>query len=197
MRTRDADKEKLVISKAIEQIVQDGFQGFSMNKLAKACNISVATLYIYYQDKDDLIMKIGEEIGVDFFASTVKDFSPEMPFEEGLWKQWQNRAAFALEFPLQVACFEVIKHSPYRDQIMQSGLLADFKVMMRQFIDNALNNKQLVPMSFEVFWSVAYGPLYTLLNFHREGKSMGGKTFTLTPNMMEEAFKATIKALKP
>ena len=197
MRTRDADKEKLVISKAIEQIVQDGFQGFSMNKLAKACNISVATLYIYYQDKDDLIMKIGEEIGVDFFASTVKDFSPEMPFEEGLWKQWQNRAAFALEFPLQVACFEVIKHSPYRDQIMQSGLLADFKVMMRKFIDNALNNKQLVPMSFEVFWSVAYGPLYTLLNFHREGKSMGGKTFTLTPDMMEEAFKATVKALKP
>ncbi|KGO93909.1 TetR/AcrR family transcriptional regulator [Flavobacterium subsaxonicum] len=197
MRTRDTDKEKLVIAKAIEQIVQDGFQGFSMNKLAKACNISVATLYIYYQDKDDLIMKIGEEIGVDFFASTVKDFSPEMPFEEGLWKQWQNRAAFALEFPLQVACFEVIKHSPYRDQIMQSGLLADFKVMMRQFIDNALNNKQLVPMSFEVFWSVAYGPLYTLLNFHREGKSMGGKTFTLTPDMMEEAFNATIKALKP
>ena len=55
MRTRDTDKEKLVIEKAIEQIVQDGFQGFSMNKLAKACNISVATLYIYYQDKDDLI----------------------------------------------------------------------------------------------------------------------------------------------
>ena len=84
MRTRDTDKEKLVTQKAIEQIVQDGFQGFSMNKLAKACSISVATLYIYYKDKDDLIEKIGFEIGSRFFSSTVKDFSPDMSFEEGL-----------------------------------------------------------------------------------------------------------------
>jgi AcrR family transcriptional regulator len=197
MRTRDTDKEKLVITKAIKQIVQDGFQGFSMNKLAKACNISVATLYIYYDDKDDLIKKIGAEIGADFFASTVKDFSPDMPFAEGLWKQWQNRSAFALEFPLEVACFEVIKHSPHREEIMQSDMLADFKNMMKQFIENALRNKELAPMTFEVFWSVAYGSLYTLLNFHREGKSMGGKPFVLTQDIMKEAFAVTIKALKP
>ncbi|TRW25953.1 TetR/AcrR family transcriptional regulator [Flavobacterium zepuense] len=197
MRTRDTDKEKLVTQKAIEQIVQDGFQGFSMNKLAKACNISVATLYIYYKDKDDLIEKIGFEIGSRFFSSTVKDFSPDMPFEEGLWKQWQNRAAFAMANPLEVACLEVIKHSPHRDRIMASDKLSDFKEIMKRFITNALNNNELVPMSFEVFWSVAYGPLYTLLNFHREGKSMGGKPFSLTAAMMEEAFKASVKALKP
>jgi len=197
MRTRDTDKEKLVTQKAIEQIVQDGFQGFSMNKLAKACSISVATLYIYYKDKDDLIEKIGFEIGSRFFSSTIKDFSPDMSFEEGLWKQWQNRAAFAMAHPLEVACLEVIKHSPHRDRIMASDKLSDFKEIMTRFITNALSNSELVPMSFEVFWSVAYGPLYTLLNFHREGKSMGGKPFGLTATMMEEAFKATIKALKP
>ena len=197
MRTRDIDKEKLVTQKAIEQIVQDGFQGFSMNKLAKACSISVATLYIYYKDKDDLIEKIGFEIGSRFFSSTIKDFSPDMSFEEGLWKQWQNRAAFAMAHPLEVACLEVIKHSPHRDRIMASDKLSDFKEIMTRFITNALSNSELVPMSFEVFWSVAYGPLYTLLNFHREGKSMGGKPFGLTATMMEEAFKATIKALKP
>ena len=197
MRTRDTDKEKLVTQKAIEQIVQDGFQGFSMNKLAKACNISVATLYIYYKDKDDLIEKIGFEIGSRFFSSTVKDFSPDMSFEEGLWKQWQNRAAFAMAHPLEVACLEVMKHSPHRDRIMASDKLSDFKEIMKRFITNALNNNELVPMSFEVFWSVAYGPLYTLLNFHREGRSMGGRPFILNDQMLQEAFKATIKALKP
>ncbi len=59
MRTRNTDKEQLVKQKAIEMIVKDGFQGFSMNRLAMACDISVATLYIYYKDKDDLIKKIG------------------------------------------------------------------------------------------------------------------------------------------
>ncbi|MEN2401084.1 TetR/AcrR family transcriptional regulator [Flavobacterium sp. MC2016-06] len=198
MRIRDIDKEKLVIAKAIDQIVADGFQGFSMNKLAKACNISVATLYIYYKDKDDLIQKIGAEIALDFFTNTVKDFSPDMSFEEGLWKQWENRAEFTMKYPKSVAFFEIIKHSPHGEIILNSTTkFSDFRKIMHQFIDNALHNKELIPMTFEVFWSIAYGPLYNLLNFHTEGKSMGGKPFSLTKSMMKEAFEVTIRALKP
>lgn len=198
MRVRDIDKEKLVIANAVDQIVQDGLQGFSMNKLAKACNISVATLYIYYKDKDDLILKIGGTIALDFFSSTVKNFSQDMSFEEGLWIQWENRARFAMKNPKEVAFFEIIKHSPYGEIILNSTTkFSDFRTSMTQFIENALHNNELTPMTFEVFWSIAYGPLYTLLNFHREGKSMGGKPFTLTNKMIREAFQAAIKALKP
>lgn len=198
MRVRDIDKEKLVITNAIDQIVRDGFQGFSMNKLAKACNISVATLYIYYKDKDDLIHKIGKDVALDFFANTIKDFSPEMSFEEGLWKQWENRADFSMKNPKEVAFFEIIKHSPHGDAILHSTpKFSDFRALMTQFIENSFRKKEITPMTFEVFWSIAYGPLYTLLNFHNEGKSMGGKPFTLTKEMMKEAFQASIKALKP
>jgi AcrR family transcriptional regulator len=198
MRNRDVDKEKLVIATAIDQIVEEGFQGFSMNKLAKACSISVGTLYIYYKDKDDLIQKIGAQICLKFFTGTVKNFSPTMSFEEGLWKQWENRAGFTMKYPKEVAFFEIVKHSPHGEAILDSiEEFADFRNIMKEFIDNGLRNKELAPMTFEVFWSVAYGPLYTLLNLHTEGKSMGGKPFKLTKEMMQEAFKATIKALKP
>ncbi|RUT71253.1 TetR/AcrR family transcriptional regulator [Flavobacterium cupreum] len=198
MRVRDIDKEKLVIANAIDQIVQDGFQGFSMNKLAKACNISVGTLYIYYKDKDDLIQKIGATVALEFFSSTIQNFSPEMSFEEGLWIQWINRADFTMKYPKQVAFFEIIKHSPHGEIILNSTTkFSDFRMIMKQFIDNALHNKEISPMTFEAFWAVAYGPLYTLLNFHTDGKSMGGKPFVLTDTIMKEAFQATIKALKP
>ncbi|MGE6356744.1 TetR/AcrR family transcriptional regulator [Flavobacterium sp. NPDC079362] len=198
MRIRDADKEKLVIEMAIDQIVRDGFQGFSMNKLAKACSISVGTLYIYYKDKDDLIQKIGAITALKYFTSTVKNFSPEMSFEEGLWKQWENRAAFTMKYPKEVAFFEIIKHSPHSEIILDSiKEFADFRKTMTEFMENGLRNKELVPMTFEAFWSVAYGPLYTLLNLHTEGKSMGGKPFKLTKEIMKEAFSRTIKGLKP
>jgi TetR/AcrR family transcriptional repressor of multidrug resistance operon len=197
MRTRDTDKEKLVISQAIKQIVEDGFQGFSMNKLARACNISVATLYIYYKDKDDLIKKIGTEIGKNFFSSTMKDFSADMSFTDGLWKQWENRTAFAVKYPDEVACFEVIKHSPHGDDILQTDLLLKFKDQMTQFFKNAVANNELVPLPLNVFWSVAYGPLYSLLRFHREGKSLDGKPFVMSEDVMKETFNIVIKALKP
>jgi len=198
MRIRDIDKENLVIEIAIDQIVRDGFQGFSMNKLAKACSISVATLYIYYKDKDDLIQKIGAKVALKFLGGTIKDFSPDMSFETGLWKQWENRAAFTMKYPKEVAFFEIIKHSPHAEAILDSiQEFSDFRAIMKQFIDNGLKNKELIPMSFEAFWSIAYGPLYTLLNFHTEGKSLGGKPFVLTKEIMKEAFQAAVKALKP
>jgi len=196
MRTRNTDKQQLVKEKAIALIVKLGFQGFSMNKLAMESRISVATLYIYYKDKDDLIKKIGSEIGNNFFCETLKDFSPEMTFRDGLRQQWRNRSRFALEFPSEVACFEIIRHSAHGEFIM-SGISANFKEVMGAFFHNAIARKELMPITLEVFWSIAYGPLYTLLRFNAEGKSMGGKPFELTEALIDEAFELVIKALKP
>lgn len=196
MRTRDTDKEELVKKEAIKLVVADGFDGFSMNKLARACNISVATLYIYYKDRDDLIRNLGSEISVRFFSSALKNFRPDMGFEEGLWQQWQNRASFALANPDEVAFFETIRHSPYGEHILKSDALENFKVIMGDFLERIINNNEIDRLPLDVFWSVAYGPLYTLLSFHKEGKSMGGRSFTLTDEVMQHSFKLVIKALK-
>jgi TetR/AcrR family transcriptional repressor of multidrug resistance operon len=196
MRTRDTNKEELVKQKAIEMLVKLGIEGFGMNRLAKESSVSVATLYIYYSDKEDLIKKIGVEIGQNFFNEMVKDFSPTLPFKDGLRKQWENRVRFATKYPLQVACWELLSHSSYRDYILEKSLF-DFKSIMNDFLKNAIEKKELVCMPKEVFWSIAYGPLYTLLRFHNEGKSMAGTPFKLTKKITDEAFELVIKALTP
>ncbi len=196
MRTRNADKESLVKQQAIEMLVSDGFQGFSMNKLAQACGISVATLYIYYQDKDDLIKHIGAEIGKRFMAKTLEGFDPAMSFAEGLKKQWVNRSAYALKYPREVACYEIIRHSRHGDDIVEESLKG-FKTTMGDFIHNAIAHKELISVSVESFWSLAYGPLYTLLRFHEEGKSIGGRPFKFSKKTMDETFQLVIKALTP
>ena len=196
MRTRNIVKQDLVKKHAVEMLVQDGFDGFSMNKLAKACGISVATLYIYYQDKEDLIKSIGREIGQEFFASTFRDFSPQMSFAAGLRKQWENRARFALAFPHEVACYEIIRYSPHGDYVLRETL-TPFKEIMASFVQGAIDRNELLHMTPEVFWSVAYGPLYTLLRFHSEGKGMGGRPFQFSDELMEDSLRLVLKALKP
>lgn len=196
MRTRNPHKEEIVKQKAIEMLVKLGIEGFGMNRLAKESCISVATLYIYYSDKEDLIQKIGIEIGQSFFNEMLKDFSPTMSFKEGLRKQWENRARFTLTNPLKVACWEALSHSSYRNYILEKSFI-DFKEVMQNFLDNALAKKELLPISIEVFWSIAYGPLYTLLRFENEGKSFGDRPFKLTQEKTNEAFELVIKALTP
>lgn len=75
--------------------------------------------------------------------------------------------------------------------------MKDFKNTMSEFFHNAVERKEVAPISKDVFWSIAYGPLYTLLRFHNKGKSMGGAPFSLTREIQNEAFELVIKALKP
>ena len=76
MRTRDENKEQSVRQKALELLVNQGFEGFSMQKLAKAAKVSPATLYIYYKDKEDLITSIGIEVGKKFSLKKIAEPTP-------------------------------------------------------------------------------------------------------------------------
>lgn len=196
MRTRDSNKEDIVKQKAIEMLVKQGIEGFGMNRLAKECGVSVATLYIYYIDKDDLIKKVAIEIGKNFAGAMLKDFSKDMHFIDGLRKQWENRARFMMANMNEVACWEVLQNSTYSEYIVKESV-KDFKNTMVSFFENAIKRKEIVKVSPDVFWSIAYGPLYSLIRFHAKGKSLGGAEFTLTKKIQKEAFDLVIKALTP
>jgi TetR/AcrR family transcriptional repressor of multidrug resistance operon len=195
MRVRDLNKVELVKQKAIELLVELGFEGFTMNKLAKACQISVATLYIYYKDKDDLILKIGIEEVERMSAIMLEDFDPECSFAEGLRQQWKNRSRCMLENPLSVQVIEQLRSSTYQDKVFEI-FGNNFKEPLGRFMDNAVKRGEIDPLPLESYWSVAFGPLYSLIRFHMEGHSLSGKPFVLTDEVLWKAFDLVIKGLK-
>src|SRR3954467_6394409 len=106
MRMRDEQKEMAIRQKAVELIVEVGFDGLSMQKLAKAANVSPATLYIYFKDRDDLIQKVAEKEAATMVAASLENFDPHLPFAEGLTMQWKNRARYWLQHPQQAKFLE-------------------------------------------------------------------------------------------
>ena len=177
-------------------LLRDGFDGFSMQKLAKASGISVGTLYIYYKNKEDLILSIGIEEGRRMTAATMKGFSADMPFAEGLKKQWENRAEYWLKHKESARFYEKIKRTQYAEVILEE-ISNDFKPVMQKFCENAIAKKELYFLSFESYWSVAYGPLYTLLEFEEKGKSVGNRPYKFSKKTMYQTLDLVLKALKP
>ncbi len=196
MRTRDEHKEQLVRQKALEILVKEGFNGFSMQKLAKAAGVSPATLYIYFKDKEDLIVSIGIEEGVKMKTAILNGFDSTMHFEEGLRMQWKNRSEYWLNNKLSYELFELLRNSPYYEKIAEL-VHTGFKEKMKAFVQNAIKNKELQVMPVEVYWSMAFAPLNNLIRFHIEGRSMGNMPFTFSEKLMWQTFELVIKALKP
>jgi len=195
MRKRDPDKEDLVKQTAIALIVKDGLERFSMNRLAKACNISVATLYIYYKDRDDLIINIAMESGRLMSEAIIKDFDPEQSLEDGLRQQWINRYKFMVDYPHLSLFFDQLRSSSYQEEFLR-GFLKDFIIVMGKFMRNVIERGEVEEMTIETYWSIAYAPLYALARFDNEGKGLDGKPFKLTEDVLWKTFDLVLKSLK-
>lgn len=196
MRTRDENKEQAIRKKAIGMIVREGLDGFSMQKLAKAAKVSPATLYIYYKDREDLIMRIAIDITNDLLEASIKGFDPDMNFEEGMKVQWKNRAEFFLKHPVEMEFIEHIRYSPMY-QRLSGSIRSTFKEAMGKFVHNAIKKRELTKLPFEIYWSVAFAPLYQLIKFHTQGRSYANENFVLNEKMMMQTLKIVLKGLKP
>lgn len=195
MRNRNTEKELLVKQKAIEFLITKGFEGFTVNKLAKICGISIATLYIYYKDKDDLIIQIGREEVTKMRTAIIDGFDPDASFEDGLWMQWKNRYDYLMKNPVVSLFLEQLRTSSYQDQIY-TGFRDDYRDTIDLFMKNVVSRGEVADIPLEVYWSVAFSPLLTLIRAHYEGQRPGGKPFKMTEDVLWQTFNLVVKALK-
>ena len=129
--------------------------------------------------------------------ATLEGFDPEMSFEEGLRVQWMNRARFCMENQQSIYFMEQVRHSPY-DSICQKMPDNPFLKAMGAFVHNAIKRKQLIHLPVEIYWSVAFAPLYQLLKLHMLGRGMmgGAEKFVLDEKKMNQTLELVLKARK-
>lgn len=195
MRTRDVNKELIIREKAIEMIVNHGFDGLSMHKLAKSAGISVATIYIYFKDREDLIQQLYTEETKKMADATMLNFDPDSHFDEGLKVQWLNRMNYCLANPYSMTFMEQVKHSPLIDRSVIDRRFLD---AMSKFVHTAIDRKELIPLPIEIYWSIAFAPLYQLIKFHISKTSMFGRPpFLFDDEKINLSLQLVLKALKP
>lgn len=194
MKLKDSNKEQAIRRQAIEMIVKVGFDGLSMHKLAKAANLSASTIYIYFENREDLLNQLFIRVEQNFEDATLKDFNPDMTFEAGLWLQWVNRYHHIIQNPVEFLFYEQFRTSPLVKR--KPATESKFRKTMAQFVENAMSSGQIVQLRSEIFWSIAYGAFYTLIKFHLDQSTMAGTPFNLNEQTLRNTFGLVIKSLK-
>jgi TetR/AcrR family transcriptional regulator, multidrug resistance operon repressor len=197
VRLRDPRKEKAIRVKALKMIVDQGLDGFGMQRLAAAAKVSPATIYIYFEDREDLLVQLYVEEMGRMAAATLAGFDAGMRFAEGLRIQWFNRARYFLKHPVEMHFLEQIKFSPLYERA-SSATDPTFVDTMQRFVANAIRRKELMRIPVEVYWSVAFAPLYNLVKYHMHGRSfVTGRKFVLDDRTLTQTLELVLKALKP
>ena len=74
MRVKDQDKQTALFEATVKTVNEMGFVAASVSKIAKEANVSPATLYVYYDNKEDLLVSTYIEIKKNFSRAILKDF---------------------------------------------------------------------------------------------------------------------------
>ncbi|MDQ8734524.1 TetR/AcrR family transcriptional regulator [Paenibacillus sp. LHD-38] len=90
MRHKDENKNESIFNAAIQLINEHGLAETSMSKIAKKAGVSASTIYVYFENKEDMLNKlylsIKKKMSLEVFYEYDDSFSLQSAFEHALRK---------------------------------------------------------------------------------------------------------------
>ena len=167
MRTRDQKKYDAVVKSSIELTNKFGFSGISISKIAKRANVSPATIYIYFENKEDLLTTIYFDIRKKAEKSVLTNIDASMSIKEQFNAIWMNSFSFYLKHP---------EFTQYREQFEQTTMMKevdieDFELNKYtvELLSNGIRDRIIQDRPIPILISFAFIPIITLLRFHFNG----------------------------
>jgi AcrR family transcriptional regulator len=167
MRPKNLEKEQAIRTIALNIIANEGLENLSMQKLAKAANVSPRTIYIKYEDKEDLLIKlfITEVLGA-YEAAILKGFDEAADFEAGVRKLWDNGFQYLKNNRTHFALILYGKSSPllnkaYQKQNIRQG---QFFAPIHRFMEAKVKAGIIRDLPFDVLRALLFSPLLDLVN---------------------------------
>ena len=188
MRLRDKKKQDAIIKTSIKLVNELGFAGISISKIAEEADVSPATIYIYYKNKEDLFTNIYIDIRNRMSQASLQGVDNSKSIKAQFKSIWYNYFTYSLEHS---------DHLIYREHFEQTSMFnnirpEDFELFKQ--ITNLLKKgieKNLIqnrPLSF--ITAFAFMPIITLLKFHFEG------TLTMDDDLINQASEVAWNAVK-
>lgn len=117
------DKKRALLNATLTLIHNNGFHDTSMSKIAKLAGVAPATIYLYFENKQDLINKLYLDVKLSFSICAFKGYDADMPVKKGFEIIWYNIAEYKLNQINEATFLSQCDNTPIIDeQFRKEGL---------------------------------------------------------------------------
>lgn len=189
MRMKDENKKQAITKAVIRLINEVGFANISMSKIAKATGISAATLYVYYENKEDMFRKIYMDVKRAMIQTCSREICPCQSVEQSIKKLCGNLLCYMRQHTDEFLFLEQSCNSPLKTEEMMEEIERYSQEIVEVFqrgIEQGIL-KQTSPMLLIGF---CFYPIQQIFKEWRKEKSMlPGIDFELVFQMCWDAIK--------
>lgn len=163
MRYKDEAKQNAIIGATVKLVNQVGFAASSVSKIAKEADVSPATIYIYYKNKEDLLVSTYVDIKQRLSEAILKDFDASQPIRDILKTSWFNAFNFISNNPGDYQYTEQFANSPYSSLVNKSEVEKHFEPIVK-VIQKGIQQKIIKDVSLDILLIFIFYPITILTN---------------------------------
>ncbi len=120
---KSIEKKNALLQATLTLVNQSGFRGASMAKVASMANVSPATIYIYFKNKQDLVNQLYLEVKSSFSIEAFKNIDDSLPVKVRFEQVWYNIADFKFNQVEEAVFLSQCDNTPIIDEeVRQEGL---------------------------------------------------------------------------
>lgn len=189
MRIKDEYKQEAIIQATVKLVNEIGFVSSSVAKIAQEANVSPATLYIYYKNKEDLLVSTYVEIKQKLSEALLKNFDDTNPFRDIFRTFWLNGFEYVSKNREYYRFAEQFSNSPYSELVNHVTVEKHFEPMLK-VLQKGIEQKVIKNVPHEMLAAFIFYPMMILSN------PKLCKTLDLTKENIEQAFTLAWDAIK-
>ena len=186
---KSIDKRNALVKATIELVNNNGFHNTAMSKIAKMANVSPATIYLYFENKQDLVNKTYIQVKAIYTDYAFKTYNESMSVKKGFEIIWRRIADFKLIECENAMFLAQCDNTPMIDeQSRQEGIKH-----LQPLLDLWARGKKegiIQPMSDYLLYAYSINPLSFLMMSEKRG------AFQLDKTHLEEAYHAAWNSIK-
>lgn len=163
MRIKDDSKRQALIRATVRSVNESGFAAASVSRIAAAAKVSPATLYTYFENKDDLIVGTYRTVMAQWSQGLFSGLDAGQPVRDVLYAIWRNTFDYVSKNREDHLYTEQFSKSPY---IRQIGLdeLESFFGPLKAVIRRGVDEKILKDVHFHMHMMFFFYPILSLAN---------------------------------
>jgi len=189
MRTKDDLKEAALFEATVKLVNEIGFASSSVSKIAREAGVSPATIYVYYKNKEDLLVSTYVQIKLDLSKALLTDFNDRLPIRDIFRNVWFNMFEYISNNLEYFKFIEQFSNSPYSSLVNREEVEQYFDPLSR-VMQTGIEQKIIKNVHPDILKAFMYYPISVLAN-----PSLC-QDFELNEENMETAFTLAWDAIK-
>ncbi|MFS0724980.1 TetR/AcrR family transcriptional regulator [Paenibacillus sp. 1P07SE] len=171
MRHKDEHKNQAIFDATIQLINEVGFADVSMSKIAKRAGLSSATIYVYYESKEDLLLKLYLNVKEKMSRTLVATIHEGMDSKQVCYTFMKNALDFMIQNKDWFLFIEQFSASPFVHKLCLDDTKPMFEPLLAYF-QSGTEKGELKQARSELLASYCYLPLVQIAKSYYEDPSM-------------------------